>query len=696
MIRMVSTCMATVWLSVSAASQIVHPGIYSSQSDLDFIKATVNGSPSHPMKDGYAAMLRFSGSSLSWNTTVHSVVDYVGSGSSPSEDAIREAGHAIYAHALQWVITGDQRHADKAISILNAWSSGCRDIKDERQNRLETSWDIPIWLGGAEIIRYYNNGAAGWSPSDIAAFDSFLDMLIADSRNTWNKRGNNWITSGALAQICVAVWRSDQDALDKAVANLKDNIRHYIYSDGELDETTRDCNHAEYGIIGLMLGAEVAWQQGRDVYSYVVPGDTKPRLWMGMEFHAKALLGTPVGGTQNCSGSDKKAGGWECAYHGYKHRMGVDIPHTERFVLNQNRPSHSEHHFPRWSTLTHAELEAQGASLGFVTAALPQAYANEPYSGQLESRNAEGAVTWQILSGSLPAGLSLSPSGRISGTVTASGGDYPFSIQISDQAGNTATGKLTITVRTPVFSADPYYGTAVNWEPTPRIGTWDVVTDDGDLRYAIRAGVSTSGQKPGAYSLIKERTFSDFTFEFKAKGSGFSGNEDVATLWGFQDDNHFYYALFNANERYSQAFKVVNGQRTELAAASTALLTDNNYHTFTLTRAGDQVTIYRDDTEVMSFSDNTYGSGRIGIGSLNDYGWFDDITVSGNAVAIASKPAPVAPKQYTTGRMLTIGTKIAVPGGIAYDIRGRRIRRDQAENMRNTAAGIVFSHSPIE
>jgi hypothetical protein len=83
-----------------------------------------------------------------------------------------------------------------------------------------------------------------------------------------------------------------------------------------------------------------------------------------MEFHANAMLGTPLNvgqscGAVNCSGDDRHGPGWEMGRNHYKFRanLGSSIPATEKFVTTINRPvGTSENHFVEWTTLTHADL----------------------------------------------------------------------------------------------------------------------------------------------------------------------------------------------------------------------------------------------------------------------------------------------------------------------------------------------------
>ena len=58
--------------------------------------------------------------------------------------------------------------------------------------------------------------------------------------------------------------------------------------------------------------------------------------------------------------------------------------------------------------------------LAVTTTSLPRATPGQPYSAQLEFSNPEQGwpVIWDLTKGALPAGLSLSESGMISGTPT--------------------------------------------------------------------------------------------------------------------------------------------------------------------------------------------------------------------------------------------------------------------------------------
>src|ERR671922_2744173 len=86
---------------------------------------------------------------------------------------------------------------------------------------------------------------------------------------------------------------------------------------------------------------------------------------------------------------------------------------------------------------------------------------------------------------------------------------------------------LVLTVALPAFSQtqrfstlDPYLGYAANWEPL-NASRWSVVDEGGELRYGIATTnyKERSGQRLGEYSLVKGRTYGDFTFSARVRSS---------------------------------------------------------------------------------------------------------------------------------------------------------------------------------
>jgi len=79
------------------------------------------------------------------------------------------------------------------------------------------------------------------------------------------------------------------------------------------------------------------------------------------------------------------------------------------------------------------------------TTALPGGTVGQPYNQTLQASGGTGALTWTLAGGSLPAMLSLSPSGVISGTPTNTG-TANFTVRVTDSVLQSDTQSLSIVV----------------------------------------------------------------------------------------------------------------------------------------------------------------------------------------------------------------------------------------------------------
>jgi hypothetical protein len=83
------------------------------------------------------------------------------------------------------------------------------------------------------------------------------------------------------------------------------------------------------------------------------------------------------------------------------------------------------------------------------TSSLTNGTVGTAYSQTLTANGGTTPYTWTIASGTLPAGLSLSASGVISGTPTTAGGPTSVTFKVTDANSLTATQSLSITIITP-------------------------------------------------------------------------------------------------------------------------------------------------------------------------------------------------------------------------------------------------------
>jgi hypothetical protein len=106
-------------------------------------------------------------------------------------------------------------------------------------------------------------------------------------------------------------------------------------------------------------------------------------------------------------------------------------------------------------TVTGSDPPELPAPLTITTSALPNGQVGAAYAATLAASGGAPSYTWSISTGSLPAGLTLSAGGVISGTATASG-TFHFTVQVADSSSpaQTATASFSIT-ESPATSPAP-------------------------------------------------------------------------------------------------------------------------------------------------------------------------------------------------------------------------------------------------
>jgi len=92
-----------------------------------------------------------------------------------------------------------------------------------------------------------------------------------------------------------------------------------------------------------------------------------------------------------------------------------------------------------------------GNSLTIVTSALPSVPANSTFTASLSASGGTPPYAWNVASGSLPAGITLSASGAITGVATTPG-NYSFTTQVKDAANQAASKAMSLNVMPPVSS----------------------------------------------------------------------------------------------------------------------------------------------------------------------------------------------------------------------------------------------------
>ena len=91
------------------------------------------------------------------------------------------------------------------------------------------------------------------------------------------------------------------------------------------------------------------------------------------------------------------------------------------------------------------EVTSPSGNLAVTTASLPTGTAGSDYSHQLNAAGGTSPYSWSVAVGSVPAGLTLSSSGLLSGAPTSSGW-YTFTVQVADSSSTTQIAQATLSL----------------------------------------------------------------------------------------------------------------------------------------------------------------------------------------------------------------------------------------------------------
>ncbi|GAA2517747.1 alginate lyase family protein [Streptomyces levis] len=365
----------------AAPAAFVHPGVTVSKGQLDFARSQVNAG-AQPWKGAFDRMMASKYADLNRTPKPRAVVE-CGSYSNPNYGCTdeREDAIAAYTQALAWYITRDERHARKAIELMDAWSAVIRDHTNSNAP-LQTGWAGSSWPRAAEIIKHTYSGT--WANS--GRFATMLRTVYLPEIINGSNSNGNWELSMMEAAIGISVFLEDKASYDKAMAKFRTRTAAYVYleSDGALprtvpsqnldtrdkivkywqgqstfvnglsQETCRDFTHTGYGLSAISHVAETSRIQGQDLYGT----DVGERLRHGLGFHAKYELGGAVP-SWLCGGSLKPGLGpiTEVGHNALANRLGHAMTNTETLTL-RGRPAGSNNLFVAWETLTHGDNPA--------------------------------------------------------------------------------------------------------------------------------------------------------------------------------------------------------------------------------------------------------------------------------------------------------------------------------------------------
>lgn len=225
----------------SAPAAFAHPGVTLSKGQLDSTRSKVNAG-TQPWMGAFDQMTASKYADLNRTPKPRAVVE-CGSYSHPNHGCTdeREDAIAAYTHALAWYITRDERHARKAIELMDAWSAVIRDHTNSNAP-LQTGWAGSSWPRAAEIIKYTYTYTGTWA--DSGRFATMLRTVYLPEIINGSNSNGNWELSMMEAAVGISVFLEDRASYDKAMAKFRTRTAAYVYleSDGALPKTVPSQN----------------------------------------------------------------------------------------------------------------------------------------------------------------------------------------------------------------------------------------------------------------------------------------------------------------------------------------------------------------------------------------------------------------------------------------------------------------------
>ena len=191
----------------------------------------------------------------------------------------------------------------------------------------------------------------------------------------------------------------------------------------------------------------------------------------------------------------------------------------------------------------------------------------------------------------------------------------------------------------PLVFEDDFEKGADRWEPTDA-AAWKIVeTDRGKVYNQFKnSNYKPPHRSPYNISLAKGVSVGDFvlTVKVQSTNSGAGAHRDMCLFFNYVDPAHFYYVhLGKRPDPNSSQIMIVNDAARKMITnnQSPGIPWDDGWHNVKIVRrtAEGTIEIYFDDVDkpVMTAVDKTFTSGRVGIGSFDDNGNWDDFKLHG-------------------------------------------------------------------
>ncbi len=190
----------------------------------------------------------------------------------------------------------------------------------------------------------------------------------------------------------------------------------------------------------------------------------------------------------------------------------------------------------------------------------------------------------------------------------------------------------------PLVKKETFESGAKGWTPTDT-HAWRVIEQDGSQVYSLhrQSKYKPTHRSPFNYSLMDDILVGDFDlFARVITTQRDYGHRSMCLFFGWQDPEHFYYVHLGqkTDDHANQVFIVNDAPRIKISSRTTpGTPWDSEWHTVKIKRrvASGLIEVYWDnmDEPIMEAEDKTFSWGKVGLGSFDDTGNWDDIRLYG-------------------------------------------------------------------
>jgi len=189
-----------------------------------------------------------------------------------------------------------------------------------------------------------------------------------------------------------------------------------------------------------------------------------------------------------------------------------------------------------------------------------------------------------------------------------------------------------------LFEAGFEDGSLGDWQATDPFA-WQIEPGDEGKVLALykQSEYEPRVRSPLNINLIRNFVVGSFVLELKMRSTTKDyGHRDMCLFFGHQDPLHFYYVhIANQSDANANSIFIVDAEpRVSIAKTRTeGTKWDDNWHTVRLVRnaAEGTIKVFFDEgpEPIMTAVDNRFDWGRVGVGSFDDTGQFDDVKLWG-------------------------------------------------------------------